>query len=190
MNDTYHLYEKNRRLVETGVFLALFWALGYAFLYVPNIEFIIFVAFLSGLILGWKRGIFVALCGELVFSVANPMGSGLSYPPLLIAQLLGFLLISTSGYLLRKPIRLIRNERKILIAFFGTAGFILTFIYDSITALAFPLASGFSGTQIWAVFIAGIPFYLVHITSNTLIFSILGPVVIHTIYKKYPHYLE
>lgn len=190
MIDSYYLYEKNRKLVETGVFLALFWALGYAFLYIPNIEFIIFIAFLSGLILGWKRGVFVALTGELVFSVANPMGSGLSYPPLLVAQLLGFLLISTTGYILRQPVRLICNEKRMLIAFFGTAGFILSFIYDSLTTLAFPLTSGFSGAQIWAAYIAGIPFYLIHIASNTLIFSILGPVIIHTINKKYPHYLE
>jgi len=190
MNESYQLYEKNRKFVETGVFLALFWALGYAFLYIPNVEFITFVAFLSGLMLGWKRGVIVALTGELVFSVANPMGSGLSYPPLLIAQLLGFLLISSSGYMLRQPVRLIRHERRILTALFGASGFILSLIYDSLTTLAFPLASGFSGAQIWAVYIAGIPFYLIHIASNTLIFSILGPVIIHTINSKYPHYLN
>lgn len=190
MNDSYRLYEKNRNVVETGVFLALFWAIGYAFLYIPNIEFVTFVAFLSGLILGWKRGAFVALTGEFVFSVANPLGSGLSYPPLLLAQLLGFLFISTAGYLCRNPVRLIHNEQRILIAFFGAAGFFLSFIYDSLTTLAFPLASGFSLAQVWAVYIAGIPFYLIHIASNTLIFSVLGPVIIHTVYKKYPHYLE
>jgi hypothetical protein len=188
-NESYRRYEKNRRFVETGVFLALFWGLGYAFLYIPNVEFILFIAFLSGLILGWRRGIFVALAGELVFSVVNPMGSGLAYPPLLISQLLGFFMVASLGYSLRGLIKNIREDKKILMTVFGSAGLILTFLYDTVTSLAFPLASGFSGTQIWVTYLSGLPFYFIHIISNTLIFAILGPVLIHVINKKYPHYL-
>ncbi len=173
MNESYRQYEKNRRLVETGVFLALFWGLGYAFLYVPNVEFILFIAFLAGLLLGWVRGIFVALAGELVFSIANPMGSGLAYPPLLITQLLGFGLVATGGYFLRGLVKMIRNDKKFLMLIFGSSGLILTFIYDTITSLAFPLASGFSGAQIWVVYLSGLPFYFIHILFNTKIFNIL-----------------
>ncbi len=190
MMNNYGHYERNRRVVETGVFLALFWGLGYTFLYVPNVEFILFIAFLSGLLLGWVRGVFVALVGELVFSVANPMGSGLAYPPMLIAQLIGFLVMASAGFGLRHVVWKIQHEKKLLITLFGATGLIMTFLYDSLTSLAFPLASGFSGVQIWGAYLSGLPFYAIHIVSNTLIFAILGPILIKMLQKKYPHYLS
>lgn len=189
MNKYAH-FEQNRTSVETGVFLALFWGLGYAFLYVPNVEFILFVAFLSGVFLGWTRGLFVALVGEGVFSIANPMGSGLAYPPMLIAQLLSFGIIASVGYGFRPILRKNKNKKKSLIVIMGLTGFLLTFLYDSLTSLAFPLASGFKGAQIWAVYLSGLPFYGIHILSNTLIFSLLGSFLIQFVDKKYPHYLR
>ncbi|RKY49493.1 MAG: hypothetical protein DRP86_05175 [Candidatus Neomarinimicrobiota bacterium] len=190
MTNNYAHFERNRRFVETGVFLALFWGLAYAFLYVPNVEFILFIAFLSGFLLGWIRGVFVALLGELVFSVANPMGSGLAYPPMLMAQLLGFGIVASAGFGLRPVVRNIRTEKKMLIFLFGAAGLVLTFVYDSLTSLAFPLASGFTGPQIWVTYLSGLPFYAIHILSNTLIFAILGPILIQIVTKKYTHYLD
>lgn len=190
MTNNYTHFEQNRRFVEMGVFLALFWGLGYAFLYVPNVEFILFIAFLSGLLLGLIRGVFVAFLGELVFSIANPMGSGLAYPPMLIAQLLGFVIVASAGFVLRLVVRNMHAEKKMLIILFGAAGLVLTLVYDSLTSLAFPLASGFSGAQIWGAYLSGIPFYAIHIMSNTLIFAILGPVLIKMLQKKHPHYLS
>jgi predicted membrane-bound spermidine synthase len=47
--------KKNRKIAETGIFLALFLGLAYTFSYIPNLEFITLTAFLAGLLLGWKR---------------------------------------------------------------------------------------------------------------------------------------
>jgi len=96
-NDTKHILNKNRRIAETGIFLALFLGLAYAFAYVPNLEYITAMAFLSGLMLGWKRGLFIALVGEAVFSIANPFGSSLAFPSLLAAQLISFSCIALTG---------------------------------------------------------------------------------------------
>ncbi|MCK4530307.1 MAG: hypothetical protein KAU44_03950, partial [Candidatus Marinimicrobia bacterium] len=75
--------KKNRKIAETGIFLALFLGLAYAFAYIPNLEYITVITFLSGLLLGWKRGLFVAIIGEAIFSIANPFGSSLAFPMLL-----------------------------------------------------------------------------------------------------------
>ena len=67
-NRTNQLLVKNRKIAETGIFLALFLGLAYAFSYIPNLEFASAIAFLAGLLLGWKRGLFVALIGEGIIS--------------------------------------------------------------------------------------------------------------------------
>lgn len=53
-------------------------------------------------------------------------------------------------------------------------GVLVTTWYDIVTNLAYPLTAGFDTTQIWVTLIAGIPFAIVHIGSNALIFFLLA----------------
>ncbi len=179
---------ENSRIADTGILLALFLALGFLFLYIPNVEFITLIAWLSGLLLGVGRGLFVALLGETLFSVMNPLGSSLVFLPLFAAQLLGFALIALSGAAGRIWVPKLL-ERKLLLALFaGFNGLLLTLLYDLLTTLAFPLASGFTNEQIMAAIIAGIPFVAIHIAVNTAVFSLIVPPLLIQIARFFPRF--
>jgi hypothetical protein len=56
----------------------------------------------------------------------------------------------------------------------GLAGLVLTLIYDLLTNLATTVVMG----QFWPVMIAAVPFSLLHILSNMVIFVALSPLLI------------
>jgi len=183
--------KKNRKIAETGIFLALFLGLAYAFAYIPNLEYITAIAFLSGLLLGWKRGLFVALIGEAIFSIANPFGSSLAFPMLLIAQLVSFAIIALTGASYRGFIpRMIENKPSLAAFLFGLAGLLLTLSYNVITTIFYAIPSGFTFEQTLASIVSGIPFYLINMIANTISFSVLITLILRYVSKHYPHYLE
>ncbi len=191
MNSTKETLKKNRSIAETGIFLALFLGLAYAFSYVPNLEFITLMAFMSGLLLGWKRGLFVALIGEAVFSIANPFGSSLAFPSLLIAQLISFGLFSIVGAIFRLfVLRLMDRSQGLAATVFGVTGLLLTISYNVLTTVSYALTSGFDLNQTIASIISGIPFYLINMIANTISFSVIITLVLKYVIKSYPHYLE
>lgn len=185
------LLAKNRKLAETGIFLALFLGMAYTFSYIPNIEFITLTAFLAGLLLGWKRGLFVALAGEAVFSIANPFGSSLAFPTLLAAQLAAFAIIGLSGALSRNFIPFLLDRKPTLaVIILGSEGLLLTFLYNALTTISFSLPSGFTAEQMLALIISGIPFYVVNMVANTISFSVLATLVLRYALQHYPHYFN
>lgn len=185
------LLKKNRKIADTGIFLALFLGLAYIFTYIPNVEFITAIAFLSGFLLGWKRGLFVAVTGEAIYSIANPFGSGLAYPVMLGAQLISFALFAIIGFIFRYfMLELIERKPGLSSFILGITGLFLSVIYSFFTSVAFAVSSGFDISQTLAGFIAGLPFYIVHFIANTLIFSLLVPYVISYTKKHYPIYFE
>ena len=161
------------KLVKSAIFSATAIGLGFTFLMVPNVEFISVTIFLSGFYLGSKYGALVGGVSIMIYSILNPMGSGLAYLPLLMGQIISMTIIgilgSYSSFFLKK-VRL-----KIRILFSGLAGFISTFIYDFITTISFPLSVGYSLNEIIIYGISGLVFTSMHLISNTVIFMIVLP---------------
>jgi hypothetical protein len=185
------ILRKNRKLAETGIFLALFLGMAYTFSYIPNVEFITLIAFLAGLLLQWKRGLFVAVIGEAVFSIANPFGSSLAFPTLLIAQLLAFATIALAGAFSRLFIPGLITKKPLLTALIlGLEGFLLTLLYNIVTSISFALPSGFGPEQTIAMIVSGIPFYFINMLTNTISFAFLITLVLHYVQEHYPHYFK
>ncbi|MFO7841914.1 MAG: hypothetical protein R6V48_07190 [Fidelibacterota bacterium] len=183
--------KQNRKIAETGIFLALFLGLAYAFSYIPNLEYITAIAFLSGLLLGWKRGLFVAVAGESIFSIANPLGSGLAFPTLLMAQLISFSVFALIGALSRTYMpEMVRRRPGLAGVILGVHGLLLTFLYNVLTTVFYAVPSGFSFEQTVAGIVSGVPFYLINMISNTITFSILITLLINYVNKNYPHYFR
>ncbi len=151
------------------MFTALAVGSGFALLLVPNIELITSIIFVSGVYLGPRGGMMVGIVAEFIFSAANPLGSGLVFPPLLLGQIAGMGLVGLMGGLLRKSLLMgdLSLGKRL---FLGAAGALLTLIYDSITTLAYPVAAGFEGRQTVAIWMAGIGFTVLHQVSNAIIF--------------------
>jgi len=167
--------ERISKIVFAGIYTALIVGLGFALAAVPNIELVTVLIFFAGALMGFSWGVAVALLGEGLFSVLNPIGSGLVFPPLLIAQLLAMGLVAIAGAIVgRWPGAVTEQWFSRLIL--GITGSLLTLIYDMLTSAAFPLVSGFNRAETIAAIVGGIAFSVVHIISNGLIFALFVPV--------------
>jgi len=162
-----------------AVFVALAIALGWAFLYIPNIELITATFFIAGYFLGPTRGIGVAIVGEFLYSLLNPLGA--APPPLMAAQIFSMGLVAFWGGFSRSWIRHLPAFLKM--AFFGFSGLILTFLFDLLTTLSFLAFAGLNKNTFLASVIYGLGFYLLHMIGNFIIFLIVVPFSIQFLEK-------
>ncbi|MFH1851287.1 MAG: hypothetical protein ABIA75_02990 [Candidatus Neomarinimicrobiota bacterium] len=173
------------KLVKASIFTALAIGAGYALLLVPNVELVMAIVFAAGLWLGAGWGLLVGMTAEFIFSVMHPLGSGLAVPPLLLAQVVSVGLTGLTGGLLRTWLLYPSGTRFRNIAL-GLIGLVLTFIYDSLTTLSFPLAAGFDWPQTVAIYLSGLGFTVLHQVSNTIIFSLGIPRIISQYQSQEP----
>ena len=148
-------------------------------MFIPNLEFISVTVFLSGLTLGGYVGAMVGGTSMLVYSGFNPLGSGLIHLPLFVSQILAMSTIGILGGFGR--ITLFNLKRKSLVIISGMFGFFCTLFYNGITTLSYPISAGFSFDEALAYSISGILFTLMHLISNTLIFTVVVPGYIYRI---------
>lgn len=178
--------DRTKKVAFTGLFIALVLGIGYVFVFIPNVEFVLATIFISGILLGWKTGIVVGTIGEMLFSTLNPFGSGLVFPILLLSQILAGGLVGYTGGLVRKTILYSNSYRKAALTS-ATAGFLLTFTYDLLTNLSYPLTAGFDMRGIIATTIAGLGFSLIHIVTNTFVFVLFVPYISRLLYRALLH---
>ena len=141
------------------------------------------VVFISGLYLGIRWGGLVGLTSMAIYSGMNPMGSGLSFPPLFAMQILGMSLTGIIGGLVR-PFFFVKQFNFFLISGLAVLGFTVTLIYDMLTLLAYPVAAGLGFSGILAALIKGLGFTLLHEISNAIVFTVSVPQVIKLLNKN------
>lgn len=158
------------KLAKMGIFVALAIALKLPILQIPNVEFFTFVVFSSGYLLGILEGGVVGGLSILIYTTFNPYG----FPPLPIAlaQIFSMIFIGVFGGVIFKAGLVIWVKLTTLILM-GFVGVVLTLVYDLFTNLAVAYVVG----QFIPVMLAAIPFSLIHIGSNALIFVVLAPVL-------------
>lgn len=165
------------KLVRASIFTALAVGLGFSLIMVPNIELITVIVFLAGLTLGIGWGVLVGGTAELIFSILNPFGSGLVFPPLLLSQVISMMIVGFAGGLLR-PFFFKKKFSTKRVAGLAVTGFVLTFIFDSLTTLSYPVSVGFDLPQTIGIYISGIGFTILHQVSNAIVFAIGVPRVV------------
>ncbi len=167
-----------RKLSLMGILIALAIALKLPILSIPNVEFFTFIVFSSGYLLGMTGGILVGIISISIYTtLITPYG--LPPLPIAFAQIFCMALIGFAGGIVSKfnAISLAPNPpfRSIpFILIVGISGLVLTIIYDLFTNLAVALVMG----QFLPIMIAAIPFALIHILSNVIIFVILTPLLL------------
>lgn len=164
-----------QKITWSATFIALGVALGFALSRIPNVELVTSTIFLSGFLLGPKKGFIVGLCTECIYSVLNPYG--VAALPLLAAQMLSMGITGSAGGWLGG-----RNlDGKRFFAFkCGLAGFFCTLLFDALTTLSFIPINHFSMKQLAASMVIGTWFYVAHLTSNSALFVVLVPGLIRT----------
>tara|TARA_Y100001936_G_scaffold137558_1_gene134352 strand:+ start:63 stop:587 length:525 start_codon:yes stop_codon:yes gene_type:complete len=164
-------------LVKAATFCAVAIGMGFSLILIPNIELITVVVFLSGLYLGIRWGGVVGMTSMAIYSGMNPMGSGLSFPPLFAMQIIGMSLTGIIGGLVR-PFFFVKQFNIFLISSLAFLGFTVTLIYDMLTLIAYPIAAGLGFSGMLAAIIKGLGFTLLHEISNAIVFVVSVPRVI------------
>jgi uncharacterized membrane protein len=166
--------EKLKEISYITIFTALALGLGYLFVFIPNFELISPTIFLAGVLFGTRTGTLVGILTYFIFGLLNPMG--MSPLPLLLAQVLGGTIIGITGGLCyeRKW-----NKAHIILPL----GVIITFIYDILTTSAgfvfFPTKESFL-----VYFILGLPFVLLHIFTQGIVYGLVLTPTIQKIQKR------
>jgi peptidoglycan/LPS O-acetylase OafA/YrhL len=166
------------RVALTAVFVALAAALGYLLAPIPNVELVTFTVFAAGTVLGRSRG---AIAGGLaigIFSGLNPHGSGLSYPPLYVAQIGATAFAGFAGGASAALWRRHARGTPFLALAGGTFGLALTLVYQGAVVIGLAVASpelrvGFLAAVVSNAFFGG-----VHVLSYAVLFAILAPAVL------------
>ncbi|MBT3253234.1 MAG: hypothetical protein HN995_04425 [Candidatus Marinimicrobia bacterium] len=172
-----------RRIALMSLWTGLIVTVGMVFALIPNIELLILSAFLGGVALGPRRGFIVAVVGEAIFSALNPIGSGLGFPILYIFQILSVGISGLTGGILSSYLARHHNYLKTTIIL-SMVGFLLTLIYDALTALSFPISSGMTEGTIWATLTTGLIFFVLHLVSNTVLFGLFGPGLVQLVHRQ------
>jgi hypothetical protein len=160
-------------IVLTSLFAAAGAAGGYLMMFVPNVEILTLFMFISGYVLGISKGVTSAIIASVLYFGLNPQGG--MFPPLLIAQILGLSVAPIAGSFYFKTVKKIspsQFNRHLLIA---VSAVTVTVLFDLLTNVAFPISTGMGFKGIISTLILGIPFSLMHISSNLLIFLFVTP---------------
>jgi hypothetical protein len=155
------------RLNLMAVLVAAGVALGFLLCLVPNVEGISAVSFFAGYQLGAVSGAMVGGLAIGTFSMLNPLGPPL--PQVFVAQIVGMGVMGIGGHLWRAYCFKTRFAQASAIAF----GVVLTVVYGVLADYGFAVSIGRWKAPV-PVIVAGLPFSVVHIVSNGLIFGGLG----------------
>lgn len=167
----------HREIILMAIFIALAVAGGFFLAQFPNIELVTAIIFLSGMLLGSKRGAFIGAVAEFLYSFFNPYG--MAAPPLLLAQISSMALTGAAGGVMQKFFR----QHQPPIGLLGFTGFFLTFIFDLLTTLSFTLFVGTGLPGFITAITFGLYFYIAHQISNGMIFAVLLPILLRHLHK-------
>ncbi len=164
-----------RKAAAVGALAALAVASGYCLAGVPNIEVMTLVVFASGWVIGTGGGAAAGAIGMFVFTMANPYGAAV---PLLAGAQVGCMgLVGACGGLWARALGSrsagLRGASVSPLAL-GLLGALLTLVYDLVTNVAI----GITFSQLLPTLAAGVPFALVHVLANALVFALAGPYLI------------
>ncbi|MFX1392561.1 MAG: ECF transporter S component [Promethearchaeota archaeon] len=182
------LERKSFRVALLGIFTALAVVLGYALVFIPNIELFTLMIFLAGFIMGKRDGAIVGLMSSFIFVFFNPYG--VSPLPLFAYQLVHYALVGFLGgvicnFLNKKDFFKPEEDLYVfpVLIIFAITGAVITFTFDVISTFIGALV--FYGTleSFWPTYIIGLPFTTIHLIGNTLGFIFILPALIQLIYK-------
>jgi hypothetical protein len=155
----------------TAIMTALALVGNYALVAVPNLELGSTVLFVTAYIFGAPMAIWSTLIMSILFGVINPWGGFI--PQIWASQVIGWFYIVTIGSIMGR--RGIEGKRLDLKKWeLAITGAFVTFMFDQITNLGYSITFG---VPFLLAFAAAIPFTLIHVVSNAIIFSQVVPML-------------
>ena len=176
------------RIALTSIFTSLSIIVGYLLVYLPNIELITMMIFLSGFILGKKEGTLVGAFSSIIFCFFNPMGNSLlllfsvQLPYYSLVGLIGAL---TRSYLERKSFFKPNEDLYVfpVLIIFGLLAVIMTTVFQLLADFIGYISSYSLDYPLIFYYLMGLPFSIIHVIGNLLGFVIILPGLIQLLYK-------
>jgi hypothetical protein len=163
--------EGSRWVSILAIMTALALVGNYALVAVPNVELGSTVLFVTAFIFGAQMAIWSTLIMSLLFGIINPWGGFI--PQIWISQVIGWLYIITIGSIMGRSSRTSEKfeaqKRELAIT-----GAFVTFIFEQITNLGYSITFG---VPFLLAATTAIPFSIIHIISNAVIFSQVVPML-------------
>ena len=158
------------RVAYGGLLAAVAAAAGFALAGVPNVELVTFVVCVSGVLYGPGVGVVVGGVGEAMFSLGNPLGP--APPMLLVGQVIGMIAAGVLGGVVGRVS--FPRQRVVCAVAWGSVGVLATLGFHVATDGTYALMARLTRAYI----LAGVPFYLVHLVSNAVLFAVAMPLVV------------
>lgn len=143
----------------------------------PNVEILTLVVFAAGVLLGARGGALVGGITMTLYSLLNPYGP--VHPLVTASQALGEIAAGLAGGGFA-AVGFLEARPALRAALLASSGIIVTAFFDLVTNLA----SGVVFGQMRATLIGGIPFALLHMGTNAVLFATLG-VALTGVLKRY-----
>jgi uncharacterized membrane protein len=158
----------SRKVSLIAVTVAASLGSNYALIGFANLKIMDLLVFITGFIYGSLIGASVGILIWAIYGVLNPYGF---VPQIWVATMLSESVYGIAGGILGKSLSTmdLSSDKTQLSILFGAVGFLLTFLYDLATNIAFALT--FNIPLIVAL-ITGIPFAIIHQASNAVLFGI------------------
>ncbi len=166
---TYQQLSKSRWVAITAIMSALALVGNYVLVVIPNVELGSGVLFVTSFLFGFETAVWCVFIVSIIYAFFNPWGPFI--PGIWITQLIGWIFLVITGAMMGK------NNGKVLwsrekVGELAVVGFIATLFFDLITTVGYSWS--FSIPYMVAV-ITGLPFIILHVTSNTIIFPAIVP---------------
>ncbi|MFX1294400.1 MAG: ECF transporter S component [Promethearchaeota archaeon] len=177
--ESYPYQSLSIKIAIISIFAALAIGMSYALAPLINIEFMSFTLFLAGFLYGKYVGIFVGLISSTIYYGWNPFG----IPPLPLYMVLVscMVFIGLIGGLIKSSDRENNkiNVTKSTLCKFAFIGLFYTLSFEVITNIVF--AYFYYNGDIKLAFLTGLPFMIIHLILNTIIFALLVIPVYNTV---------
>ncbi len=161
--------DSSRRISIIAIMTALALVGNYTVVMIPNVELGSTILFVAAYTFGWTIGAPCALMMSVVFGFVNPWG--FAVPEILLTQIIAWLYVVAAGALMgsSNPSEETKIAKRWQLA---GAGLFLTLFFDLLTNYGFAVAFGL---PYWVALMSGLPFMVVHVVSNTIIFGAVIP---------------
>lgn len=159
--------DRSRRVALTAVMSALALVANYVFVLIPNVELGSSVLFITGFLFGMEMAGSSVIIMAIIFGIFNPWGASIVIIEIWVAQIIGWLFIATAGHIMGQRGRRAAAETYTP-AELGIIGAVITVFYDLVTNVGMSLSTG---VPFLVTLLAGLPFMIVHVISNGIIFA-------------------
>ena len=174
----FHTSSRSRWVAVTAIMSALALVGNYILVAIPNVELGSGVLFLTAYLFGLQMGFWCVLVVSIIYAFFNPWGPFI--PTIWIAQIVGWLFMVLTGYLMRRQRSDTKWTRSMILEI-SLVGAVVTFFFDLVTTLGYSI---WFGIPFFLAVIAGLAFIVMHVISNAIIFPAIVPRLDRTLKKQ------